>query len=351
MNRIIFLISVVFVLLISVGCTKEEAEPVSGETDVIEESVENEVEEEVEEAPANTYPLTGIGTDDLVDQRTVAVMVNNDPKARPQSGLHKADIVFEVLAEGNITRFLAIFQSETPEKIGPVRSARDYYIELSKGYDAFYVAHGYSPDAEQMLRAGEVDSINGMAYDGILFKRAKFRKAPHNSYITFENIMKGATENNYATTHDIKPLLFKDANELDSISGEAAEAVKVAYSKANFTIVDYKYDTEKQKYYRYAGNELTEDLDSKEPVLLDNIFVVETTHQVLDSAGRREVDLTSGGDAYLIQRGTLQEVQWKNVDGRILPYLQNEPVEFVPGKTWVNIVETLEDVTFSGATN
>ncbi|WP_456276919.1 DUF3048 domain-containing protein [Bacillus sp. AK128] len=352
MNRIIFVISLMFLLLLGAGCSQQEAKPVSIDPEEIEEEVESEVTEETEkQAFANTYPLTGIGTDKLVDQRTVAVMVNNDPKARPQSGLHRADIVYEVLAEGNITRFLAVFQSEAPEKIGPVRSARDYYIELSKGYDAFYVAHGFSPEAQQMLQAGEVDNINGMEYDGTLFKRADFRKAPHNSYITFENIMKGATENNYATTHDQEPLKFLTEDEIASISGDPAENVKVAYSKSDFSIVDYEYDTNQEKYYRYAGGDLTEDLDSKERVLLDNVFIIETSHKVLDSAGRREIDLVSGGNAYLLQKGKKQEVQWENVDGRILPYVNDQPVGFVPGKTWINIVPSLADVTFSETTN
>ena len=78
-------------------------------------------------------------------------MVNNHPKARPQSGLHKADIVYEILAEGDVTRFLPYFQSEKPENIGPVRSARDYYIDLAKGLNALYIAHGYSPEAKKCL--------------------------------------------------------------------------------------------------------------------------------------------------------------------------------------------------------
>jgi hypothetical protein len=352
MNRIIFSISLILLLLVGAGCSKEEAKPVSVEPEEVEEPVETDIKDEIEEeAPAYVYPLTGIGTDELVDQRTVAVMINNDPKARPQSGLHKADLVYEVLAEGSITRILAIFQSEFPEKVGPVRSARDYYIELSKGYDTFYVAHGYSPDAQQMLKAGEIDNINGMEYDGTLFKRASFRKAPHNSYITFENIMKGAADNNYATTHDQEPLPFLTTDQIESITGETAVKATVAYSKAESTVVDYQYDDELQKFYRYAGNEMTADLDSGEPVLLDNIFIIETSHKVLDNAGRREIDLLSGGNAYLFQKGKKQEVQWKNVNGRILPFVNDQPVGFVPGKTWINIVPSLAAVTVSETAN
>lgn len=79
-------------------------------------------------------------------------MINNHPKARPQTGLTEADIVYEVLAEGEVTRFLAIFQSSNPKLIGPVRSSRDYYIELAKGYNSLYIAHGYSPEAKNYLQ-------------------------------------------------------------------------------------------------------------------------------------------------------------------------------------------------------
>lgn len=138
-----------------------------------------------------TFPLTGLPAKGNVHQRVIGVMVNNHPKARPQSGLSKADIVYEVLAEGDITRFLALYQSEQPERVGPVRSARDYYIDLSEGYNAIYVCHGWSPEAKARLEQGETDYLNGLFYDGTLFKRVSFRKAPHNSYITFANIKKG----------------------------------------------------------------------------------------------------------------------------------------------------------------
>ncbi|PKC50181.1 hypothetical protein RhiirA1_487131, partial [Rhizophagus irregularis] len=124
--------------------------------------------------------------------RPIIVTINNHPAARPQSGIGSADVVYEMLAEGDVTRFLALFQSEIPENIGPVRSARDYFIELASGLDAFYIAHGYSPEAQTMLVNGIVDNINGMQYDGTLFIRSKDRYAPHNSYISCENVKLGA---------------------------------------------------------------------------------------------------------------------------------------------------------------
>ncbi|PJW14638.1 DUF3048 domain-containing protein [Geobacillus sp. Manikaran-105] len=290
-----------------------------------------------EEKEKETFPLTGLPAEGDVHQRVVGVMVNNHPKARPQSGLSKADIVYEVLAEGDITRFLALYQSEQPERVGPVRSARDYYIDLSEGYNAIYVCHGWSPEAKARLEQGETDYLNGLFYDGTLFKRVSFRKAPHNSYITFANIEKGAEQNGYAWTDDVAPLPFR----ADKPSGEKAGTVRIAYSHRSYAQVEYRYAPERHGYYRYSGGEQTVDYDTRDPVVAQNVMIIAARHQVIDSHGRRDVDLTSGGQGYLLQNGIIQPIEWKNVDGRLLPYRDGAPVGFVPGKTWINIVPEL----------
>ncbi len=279
-------------------------------------------------------PLTGEEMKEESTDRAVAVMVNNHPKARPQSGLSKADIVYEILAEGNVTRFLAIFQSQKPEKVGPVRSARDYYVELAKGYDSLYIAHGYSPEAKEMLNSGYIDNLNGMEYDGSLFKRASFRKAPHNSYITFDNIYKGAEKNDFDMKRPPDPLTFTK----EQPEGEEANSVMVSYYNNPLFNVIYDYNEKEGKYERFSNDEQTVEYDSNEPVLIENIFIVETTHKVVDDAGRRDIDLQSGGNAYLVQEGKLRKVQWKNVNGRILPYENNEPIPLQKGATWINII-------------
>jgi len=320
------------------GCNK--VEEVQKESEKPVEEGDTVVEEAEEVTQAFEAPLSGVELSEEPSGRAFGVMINNDPKARPQSALNQADIVYEVLAEGNVTRFLAIFQSEHPENIGPVRSARDYYIDLASGYDALYIAHGYSPEAQEMLTSGVIDNLNGMQYDGTLFKRASFRQPPHNSYISYESILKGAEQVGYDMTDVPDALPFYEEEELASITGEAAENVTVAYLKSNLFKVDYKYDNSSKKYARYSNDEQTIDLDSEEPVLLDNVFIAEMEHTVLDDSGRREIDLTSGGKGYLLQQGKLLQVEWKNVDGRILPFLDGEEVKFVPGKTWINIVPT-----------
>lgn len=300
----------------------------------------------------NTSPLTGLNTDVAADTRPVAVMVNNHPEARPQSGLSKADIVFEVLAEGSITRFLAIFQSEQPEVVGPVRSAREYYFELAEMYDALYVYHGAADFIDEMIKQQGIEHINGAVYDndGHIFKRESFRKAPHNSYLQFDAVIDIAEQKGYQTTGAVEPLFFLNKEEAEQIDGEPADDLSIAYSASR--IVQYEYNEDSESYNRSSDGEPTVELNTEEPIQAENVFIIETPHEVIDDEGRRSIDLTSGGKAYLIRKGKVQEVEWARDEQGIIPIKDGEPVGLVPGKTWVNIIPASpgleQSVTISG---
>jgi Protein of unknown function (DUF3048) N-terminal domain/Protein of unknown function (DUF3048) C-terminal domain len=328
-----YVIFMSMILVFTLSACKDAKDKVleDGKVDKAEAS-DSKKDKKDEETLTSVFPLTGIGTNEDTDHRAVAVMVNNHWKARPQSGLHKADMVYEVLAEGELTRFLAIFQSEMPETVGPVRSARDYFIELSRGYNSLYVAHGYSPEAKDILYSGTVDHLNGMDYDGSLFKRADFRKAPHNSYITYENILKGMEKTGADQTDDLDMLPFLTKPSSMNLEGEEATEVTVDYGRGE--TVGFTYSKNKKTYARSSNNEPTIDRETETPIAVSNVFIVEAAHRVIDDAGRREINLTSGGDAILIQNGVAQKISWKNENGRIVP----DGGAFIPGKTWINIV-------------
>lgn len=318
----------------------KEEQPKEEETDKVEKEEPDEKEEKKEPEFKNTYPLTGEKTNDEVDHRIVTVMVNNHSYARPQTGLNEADMVYEVLAEGPITRFLAFYHSKQPAVLGPVRSAREYYINIAKGYNALYVYHGAAQYIEDRLQQGWIDHLNGMYYDNDrkLFKRESFRRAPHNSYLLFDSVYEKAEKRGYEVKKDHKPLPFLTEEEVKTISGDDAQTISITYSTTPQETVTFKYNAETEKYTRFNDGVKTADLNSKEPTTVDNVFIVETGHKVIDSKLRRSIDLKSGGKGYLIQKGKVQNVTWKNVDGRILPFKDGKEVGFVPGKTWVNIV-------------
>lgn len=286
-----------------------------------------------------TYPFTGLETTEEPTGRAVAVMVNNQKEARPQSGLHEADIVFELLAEGNMTRFLALYQSSLPERVGPVRSAREYYFNLANSYDALYVYHGAADFIDSMIRDEGIDFLNGAQYDNDqeLFVREAFRVAPHNSYVLFDEVYNRAESKKYKIDlrHDLLPFIEED----DEVTGIDAPHAKIEYF-ANSLIVEYDYDETKEKYTRTSDGEQTVDLETETPIELDNIFIIEADHEVIDNEGRRAIDLQSGGFGYLLQKGKAQKVQWENDNGYLVAKKDDEVVPFVPGKTWINVIQT-----------
>src|SRR5690625_2948454 len=201
MMRQMYVLLFFAMILLFTACSDKETtdQPIEDETD----KNGDEVVEEDEETFAYKYPLTGIETNETVDHRIVSVMVNNQVQARPQSGLTEADIVFEILAESNITRFLALFHSEQPDVVGPVRSAREYYMNLAKDYEAIYVYHGAADFVNDLVVQSGVDFLNGSLYDndGHLFKRESFRKAQHNSYLQFGAVNDVAESIGYSLTN------------------------------------------------------------------------------------------------------------------------------------------------------
>ncbi|GAB3804658.1 DUF3048 domain-containing protein [Virgibacillus kimchii] len=337
MRKIVFLL-IAAVILIFAGCSGEsgEAQDNEGKDSSLQDKTEKE--EQFDEV----YPLTGLGTNDGADQRTIGVMVNNHKEARPQTGLSKADIVFEILAEARITRLLALYQSEIPEVVGPVRSAREYYFTLANNYDALYVYHGAADFVNEMIRNRGIDHLDGAVYDndGTLFKRESFREAPHNSYALLDTAYDRAEGKGYETVINQEALPFLAEDQTADISGEAAKHVEVVYSDNPMNIVEYEYDPNSEKYIRYSDREKTVEMDTGEEIKLDNVFVIETYHETIDAQGRRSIDLDSGGDAYLLQKGQVLQLQWENREGRIVPVQGGEVLGLVPGKTWVNVVPT-----------
>jgi len=329
----IFFIVVAFILVISACSNKEEQVAKNRKTPPKEEQINEEP------VFANSFPLTGIETNEDVNHRAIAVMINNHPAARPQSGLHKADVVYEIIAEGGVTRFLAIFQSEMPERVGPIRSARDYYIELAKGFNGLYVHHGWSPQAKKMIENGYIDSLNGLFYDGTLFKRSSDRVAPHNSYITYENILAGAERNHFKTEGPPDSFKFLEEDQILAISGTNATNVTISYSSFDFQ-VNYQYDSALGKYKRFSGGIQTTDYDTNQEILLDNIMVLEIPHQTVDNYGRNALLFESGGKGYLIYKGKMKDIEWKYENNRIIPLKDGKEAALVPGKTWINIVPT-----------
>lgn len=321
--------------LLLVGCNKDNETVDPAQADKSNDQIAGE------QKVTYPAPFSGEQVEHKVTNRPVLVTINNQVEARPQSGLASADVIYEMLAEGDVTRLLALFQSEIPETAGPIRSARSYFIDLAEGLDAFYIAHGYSPEAKQMLAEKVVDNINGMAYDGTLFYRSKDRKAPHNSYMSGENF-DISMEKVGASTLYTKKVSYAFYDDQESVKiGNAATTLKVNYSSMESFNSTYTYSTDAGTYERSNGNTITTDLITNEPVQVSNVLMLEMKHSFVDSYGRRDIDLTSGGKAYVAQQGSIREVKWKNQDGLLVAIESDgSQVKLMPGLTWVHFIPT-----------
>lgn len=316
--------------ILLVGCSKDNEDLSQTEVEA------GETVETGSQMSGNIAPFSGMEVE-TPDHRPILATVNNHPLARPQSGLSQADVIYEVFAEGNITRLLALYQSQLPEEIGPIRSARDYFVEIAEGLDAFYIAHGYSPDAHALLTAGVVDNINGMQYDGTYFVRSKERKAPHNSYISKEHLEAAMEDLSIDDKiREVPPLSFHP--DADSAKlGEIASTIVVGHPDPNF-MSTYTFDMESKTYERSVNGIITTDKAADEKVTPANILVMEAPYTTIDAEGRQSLDLTNGGPAILFQNGVALPLEWKQIDGVITPVQDGVPAKLVPGLTWIHIV-------------
>ena len=328
------LICIFLATLLLVACSKNDGEEPNNEGEEKEDLLDDDV------VLTYTAPFTGVVTETESNLRPVLATINNHPLARPQSGIGDADIIYEFIAEGNVTRLLALFQSELPDNIGPIRSARDYFIHLGKGLDAFYVAHGYSPDAQALLQSGTVDHVNGIQHDGTLFKRSSDRQAPHNSYITNENILIAAEKTNSSMEIEkMPPLSFHESIDSAKIGDIAKSIVVQNGTHPNFTST-YTYDDELGTYERAVNGIVTIDDANGIELGLSNVLVFEAEHQTIDNEGRQAINLESGGKGLLFHAGIMKEIEWENIDGILTPVENGVPAKLVPGKTWIHIVKT-----------
>jgi hypothetical protein len=290
------------------------------------------------ESPAAGFiaPLTGLPMEQEPTNRPFAVMINNLAPARPQSGLTQADTVWELLAEGGITRLVAIFHSKSfPDPIGPVRSIRPYFIQVGDFYGSVLVHAGASNDAFAILRGEHRFDMDEITNAGSSFWRDKSRKAPHNVYTNLEKLRAGADKLGYPLTAAVPLMKFSAAPDLTG--GAPAHEVNIKFQLSGYK-VSYTYDAGAGQYKRSINDKPHIDKNNNEQLTAANLVVLSAHHVMLDKVGRLEVDLQSGGEAVLMQKGQAISCQWVR-DGDIIRLLKDgTELPFLPGVTYYHVV-------------
>ena len=191
--------------------------------------------------PTRYYsPLTGRETTEPKTASPVlAVMIENSLEARPQSGLTDAGVVFEAVAEGGITRFIALYQESEPLLIGPVRSVRPYYLDWAAAFDAGIAHVGGSDAALQMVRSGNYGVDLDQFFNDAAYWRSKDRRAPHNVYTDYAHLSqliesKGQTRSQF--TGFARQVVTTDDSANQTEPGQTATTINLAISSSTYNV-------------------------------------------------------------------------------------------------------------------
>lgn len=277
--------------------------------------------------------------DENSNSRNIAVMINNIKNVWGyQSGVQDAHIVYEIIAEGGITRLMAVFKDQNTERIGTVRSARIYYLDYALENDAIYVHIGGSKEAKRDLNTlgmihlqSEVtfrDRSLGLAYE-------------HTAFATMEKINAQIEKRKIRKTTEQDNLLNYSIDEIDLSKKEGAipaNQVYISFSGSKSTT--FKYDTEKKIYNRFQNDIAHIDYVTKEQYTVKNIITYQVKNNSYDSYGRQSLDNIGTGTGYYISNGYAVPITWEKKSRKeqtVYKYLNGAEIIVNDGNTHIEI--------------
>lgn len=345
------LLAMLVVLLLAAACGGDEPT-----------SAEGEPEEPVR------CPLTGVETDDdfPVDRPALAVKIDNAPPARPQAGLENADIVFEELGEGGLTRLLSFYHCDDAADLGPVRSARNVDPDIMREFAP--VLFGYSGANQQVLAKlaqteGVTDLVHGSHGDA--YRRVPDRNAPYNLFSSTEALRdledaQGVEGGPPGVGFVFDPELLETGAQPSPTgtaspspgAAEAAESVSFQFSPA--TRIRYSYDPDRQVYLRFHGDE-PHTSASGEQLSAVNVVVMKvqiSTGTVRDASGAltQETDVVGSGEVVVLHGGMVEFGTWNRPSLSSNTTLEDRDggtLELAPGNTWIHMIGQGEAVNVS----
>lgn len=295
---------------------------------IVAQNINNNIKEEI----IYRHILNGSSVDSPEQKFfAIGIMFDNAYDARPQYGLDKADIVYEALAEGNITRLLGIFDSrQNIDKIGPVRSARPYFMDFANEYGGVYMHVGGSPDALSEASNYSFYNIDQIGAGETYFWRDNEFTAPHNVFTSSANWLR---------VGEIKEI--KNINP--SVTWNFVEAI--ATSTVDFSLdyngvykVDWKYNNKLATYLRFQGGDKFI-YNTGEQTRADNIIVSVISSKIVDDKERREMKTQVGGKVFIFNKLGQQSGNWEVIDGRTRFFdAEKNQLKLVAGQTWIQII-------------
>ncbi len=296
-------------------------------------------------------PLTGIQVaPELAERPITAVVIENHTDARPQSGLQDAGVVYEALAEGGITRFLAFFLDQKPKEIGPVRSVRTYFVDWALEFNAPVAHVGGNIDALDLIGPLKMKNMDQFA-NGNYFYRTSDRYAPHNMYTTTEKLDALEKKLGYDDKSDFTP----SPRVAKEKTGAAATAdhpnIHINYSYNGYQ-VDYQYAATTNDYARLLAGKPHIDRNTGQQIHVKNVVIqyMPTTYGKTRINEQTVIMATPGsGKAVVLRDGTAIEGTWTKANHstrtKFLDATGKE-IPLNPGNTWYSIVPVGNSVTY-----
>ncbi len=308
-----------------------------------------------EEPPKPLYRVLDgveVSSTDEVNPYPIGAMIENLPVVRPQPGLSFASVVYEALAEGGATRFLAVYAGAGPEqmnKLGPVRSARPYYLEWWAEYNGFYAHAGGSPDALQMVREFGYHDLNGIGGEHQYFWRDRGIAAPHNLFTSHELLADAIHDRQYEKNNlPIQPWRFKDDRPLAERPA-SGQFVRVNFSGLAFQ-TEWRYDQSTNTYLRFNAGQIHTDALTGEQLRAKNVIVqMIPPIRGVGEKGRLTLDVNGTGKAYVFVDGGMNIGTWKKESrsGRTVFFYENgKEVELSRGATWISVLPETQTVEY-----
>lgn len=294
--------------------------------------------------------LDGLPASSTETRRPFAVTVENHVDARPLSGISRASLVFEAPVEGGITRLLAFYEaeSEVPE-IGPVRSARPYFLDWTGELDALYAHVGGSPAALSAIKAGVVRDLDEYFW-GAYFWRASSRSAPHNVYTSSDLLRRAEQKRGADQTVNLSSWQF--AATSTPLVGSAAEEVVVPFSTRDYK-VKWRWEPQLRAYRRFLADSPDRDALGDE-LRAANVAIIFVRTRVLDEVGRLALGALGAGRAIIFKDSQAEEGSWsKDSTSERLRFKNQsgEEIRFRPGATWVEVVPEGISVSYGASEN
>lgn len=347
-SRIIFIVALVLLIAIAGGVlavkimnNKEDEKP--GE----------EAQKTV--AEGNNEPVKTLKiVDENSKSRPYAVMINNNHAAWPQCGVQDAYIVYEIIAEGGITRMMAVYKDQDTAKIGSIRSARHYFLDYANENDAIFVHWGGSPQAYSKLSS--MNHLDGIALEGSVFFRDRTlnRDYEHTGFTSMENVKAYAEKQGYTRDTNKDLLLNYSVDEIDmSKIANAEETNDVTIRYSDYHTTSYEYDAENKVYKRSMSGKANVDLVTGEQYTAKNIIIYKVSNYTIndgENKGRQELDNIGKGTGYFVTGGYVIPITWEKTshsEQTVYKYEDGTELQVNDGNTFIQICPTNANINFN----